>query len=282
MGSTHLSFQGALMKIRISHRVQHLFFLSLLLAAFGAQVAGSTGLPDSGQNLCDNGANVLVACSSTNTGDGASYPRQDGRFGRDPAAAGTPSKIGAGAVGFDYTKVANNGSDLPAGAALGAAATDWACTRDNITGLTWEVKTAANTDLRYSGHTYTWYSTTVATNGGGIGVTGANTCNATLPGSLCNTQAYATAVDAAALCGFNNGWRLPTLRELFTLGHYGTSIPTIDTAYFPNTLSSGFWSASSYAATPTLLWALSFNDGYTYPISKTVAGHVLLVHGGQF
>jgi hypothetical protein len=47
----------------------------------------------------------------------ATYPRQDGRFGREAkAAAGTLSKIGGGAAGFDYIKVAIGGSDLGAGA----------------------------------------------------------------------------------------------------------------------------------------------------------------------
>ena len=87
--------------------------------------------------------------------------------------------IGGGAAGFDYTKIANNGTTLGAGAILGTAATDWACTKDNITGLTWEVKTGYNTDLRYSGHRYSWFSSDGATNGGVAGSMGANTCNAT-------------------------------------------------------------------------------------------------------
>src|SRR5450759_5294900 len=96
--------------------------------ALGLTAAHAASPPDTGQDLCDNGSNVLVACTSANTGDGATYPRQDGRFGRDAkATAGTLTKMGGGAAGFDYTKVANNGSDLPASAALGSAATDWAC-----------------------------------------------------------------------------------------------------------------------------------------------------------
>ncbi len=87
-------------------------------------------LPDTGQDLCDNGSNVLVACAAANTGDAAVYPRQDGRFGRDAAAtAGALIKVGGGAAGFDYTKIANDGTTLAAGAALGPAATDWACTQ---------------------------------------------------------------------------------------------------------------------------------------------------------
>jgi hypothetical protein len=41
-----------------------------------------------------------------------------------------------------YTKIANNGANLPDSALLGTGPTDWACTRDNRSGLLWEVKTA--------------------------------------------------------------------------------------------------------------------------------------------
>ena len=57
------------------------------------------------------------------------------------AGTGALPKTGAGAAGFDYTKIANDGSELPADAPLGSAAGEWACTRDNATGLVWEVKT---------------------------------------------------------------------------------------------------------------------------------------------
>ena len=36
--------------------------------------------------------------------------------------------------------MANNGTDLPESALLGSGPTDWACTRDNTSGLLWEVK----------------------------------------------------------------------------------------------------------------------------------------------
>jgi len=93
-------------------------FPALILApvlALGPTAASAASLPDTGQDLCDDGANVLVACTSANTGDAATYPRQDGRFGRDAKAkAGTLSKDGGGAAGFDYSKIANDGSDLGA------------------------------------------------------------------------------------------------------------------------------------------------------------------------
>lgn len=43
-----------------------------------------------------------------------------------------------------YTKIANDGSALAATVALGTAPKSWACTRDETTGLVWEVKTPEN------------------------------------------------------------------------------------------------------------------------------------------
>jgi hypothetical protein len=60
-----------------------------------------------------------------------------------PQRRGNLPRPARGAKGFDYSKIANDGSVLIAGAALGTAPVDWACTKDNITGLTWEVKPPA-------------------------------------------------------------------------------------------------------------------------------------------
>ena len=87
---------------------------------------------------------------------------------------------------------------------------------------------------------------------------GSNTCNATLPGNL-DTEAYVTAVNAAALCTYTD-WRMPTQRELLTLAHdAGRVNPSIDPTYFPNTPASNFWAGSSYPALPSFAWHIDFN-----------------------
>ena len=244
-------------------------------------------LPDSGQTLCDNGSNVLVACTPANTGDGAKYPRQDGRFGPDAkATTGTLNKIGGGAAGFDYSKIANNGTDLGAGVGLvlGPNPGDWACTRDNNTGLTWEVKVNVTAHLRHMNWTYTWYNSDATTNGGlagtadtGAGV-GSDNCS---DSARCDTEKFTADVNAAQLCG-NTGWRLPTQRELLTLVHAGAQNPSIDPTHFPNTIASGFWSGSSYVLTPTNAWFVGFNSGDSVTYNKTNNISVRLVRGGQF
>jgi hypothetical protein len=258
--------------------------LLALLLAVGA-TAHAAGLPDTGQDTCyDNSAADGVAASdpASIARDLGTHPRQDCRYGRDAAAAaGQLTKIGAGAKGFDYTKIANNGTVLAADAALGSAASDWACTKDNITGLTWEVKTD-DTGLRDKDWTYTWHNTTATENGGNAGSTGANTCNATLPSSLCNTQAFVTAVNTAALCTYAD-WRLPTQRELLTLVYADGSNPSIDPTYFLNTNASDFWSGSSYVTDPANAWLVFFGDGNTSgAYSKSFDNDARLVRGGQF
>ncbi len=263
-------------------RFPRTLLLALLLAAAPVH---AVGLNDTGIDTCynDTAADGVAASDPASIArDAGSHPRQDCRYGRDAAAAaGVLPKTGAGAKGFDFTKIANNGSTLAAGAALGSNPGDWACTRDNVTGLTWEVKVNDNTQLRHQGHIYTWYNTDGTTNGGNAGSTGSNTCNATLPSSLCNTQAFVTAVNAAALCTYTD-WRLPTRHELLTLVHAGTSNPSIDPTYFSNTNASLFWSASSYVPLPAVAWVVNFNFGDTDGGLKTVSYYARLVRGGQF
>lgn len=224
--------------------------LACVLAAFAATVlcgVHAASLNDTGQTQCYDGNGATISCTVAPAAD-------DGRYGRDVAAtAGALTKIGGGVAGFDFTKIANNGSVLPAGAALGTGATDWACTRDNVTGLIWEVKTTGPTQLRYSAHSYTWYNTNGAENGGNAGSTGVpgtnvGTCNGTLPSNLCNTQAFVAAVNTTALCGYTD-WRLPTPPELRTIVSYGAGI-SLDTTYFPNPHRSAYWSASTYVENP--------------------------------
>ena len=120
--------------------VHALFAAALVLSAVPvAHAAGPTGLlNDTGQTLCDDGANNMVACTTANTGNAAAYPRQDGRFGRDAkAGAGSLTKTGGGAAGFDFTALDASGATIAPGA--------HACVKDNITNLIWSTETLSNT-----------------------------------------------------------------------------------------------------------------------------------------
>jgi len=252
----------------------------LLAVATIAQASAIVPLNDTGQTLCYNSAGAVIGCASSGL--------DDGRYGRDAAAsAGQLTKTGAGAAGFDFSKIANNGSVLLASATLGVNPTDWACTRDNVTGLIWEVKTSSG--LRSSAHTYSWYSIDATTNGGNPGSLGANSCDSTLSSyaDQCNTANYVAAVNAIApaLCGYSD-WRLPSLRELQSLVDFSVpatgTVPTLDANYFPNTQPHYFWSASSFASGPGSAWFLLFDVGSTPgAYGKTSGLFVRLVRGGQ-
>ncbi len=208
--------------------------------------------------------------------DGGTYPRQDARYGRDAqAAAGTLSKTGGGGKGFDFTKIANNGSVLSASATLGSGSTDWACTRDNVTGLIWEVKTTSG--LRSQSHTYTWYNSNSAINGGAVGTASGGYCATS---GRCDTEKFVQDVNAAGLCGASD-WRMPTVKELEGIVDFGRVNPAIDPDYFPNTPGSYFWSGSPYADGSYDAWYVYFGYGGAYGNYRGNGYAVRLVRGGQ-
>jgi hypothetical protein len=246
----------------------------------GGLDAAGTGGPGSGSttgSLNDTGIVGFGNDSQNNLAtEPATHPGQDARFGRDAAAgAGQLTKVGGGGKGFDYSKIANDGSVLPESAALGTAPTDWACTRDNVTGLIWEVKTASG--LRSQSHTYTWYDSNPATNGGAVGTASGGACFAA---GRCDTEKFVADVNTVWLCGHND-WRMPKVKELEGLADFGRVNPSIDPTYFPNTPSSYFWSGSPYANFSNFAWFVYFGYGYAYSYYRSNYYGVRLVRGGQ-
>jgi hypothetical protein len=188
-----------------------------------------------------------------------------------------------------YTKISNSGAVLPDTATLGSGANDWACTKDNKTGLTWEVKTDDG-GLRDKDWYYSWYKPS-GDNGGFAGYTditkGAPNCSTK---DNCNTYAFTNAVNAKGLCG-KNDWRMPTVDELKTLvycsdGKYDTdgsctnynsiSTPTINSTYFPNT-DNWYWSSSPYADYSSYAWLVDFSYGSSSNYNKGYGSFVRLV-----
>ena len=232
---------------------------------------------DTGAALCFDAADVGGPCTQANSGDNSPGPRQDARYGRDPHAAAGLVKIGGGAAGFDFTKIANNGTVLPANSVLGSSPSDWACTRDNVTGLLWEVKTA--TGLRAATSVYTWYSTDATRNGGDVGFLASNNCTA----SPCNTQEYVAAVNAMALCGAND-WRLPSVSETLDIQYFVMGVPLqIDTTYFPDTQLSGYWTMSTMPGSPSTVLVAPFFFGGGLGSAQKFATElpVMLVRGAS-
>lgn len=73
-----------------------------------------------------------------------------------------------------------------------------------------------------------------------------------------------------------NGWRLPTIKELFTLIDFDKYNPASE---FPVISVVGYWSSASYMADTLYAWAVDFYDGRVYSNIKTSFYRILLVHG---
>ncbi|MFA7607548.1 MAG: DUF1566 domain-containing protein [Rhodocyclaceae bacterium] len=257
------------------------FATSLLLALSVAHAQTSPTHP-----LNDTGITWSGHATSGNaTSCDATHPAgQDCQYGRDAAAAAStlPAKTGGSALnngianGFDYTKISNSGTVLPASAVLGSGPDDWACTRDNVTGLVWEVKVNDVAHLRHMGHTYTWYNTNSPD--GNSGTADGGSC---ATAGRCDTEKYVQDVNAANLCGATD-WRMPTVKELVGIADLGRSNPAIDPDYFPNTPSSIVWSGSPSAGYSGYAWGVYFGSGYADNGSlRSNGNHVRLVRGGQ-
>lgn len=152
---------------------------------------------------------------------------QDADSGRD---ALTP-RDGDGRAGFSYARVCHSGElagtgTCPALPALGDGPDQWGCTRDKVTGLVWELKTADGgpRDLsRMFSH---------------LG-----------DGSPDDSSRYVQTVNAMGLCGASD-WRLPTPGELQGLVDFGDQVPrrATDDAWFPQTyhgIESNYWAGQS-------------------------------------
>ncbi|MDO9265179.1 MAG: DUF1566 domain-containing protein, partial [Desulfosalsimonadaceae bacterium] len=183
-------------------------------------------IPDTGQNLCyDNTA--IISCP----GLGETFYGQDTHYQPQHPRS--------------YTKLGVNGVELPDT----ATQPQWLMTRDNVTGLIWEIKTADN-----MGDAYTW-------------------ANA--------TSVFLAGLNAAGGFGGFSDWRLPTVKELTSLVDSGFSNPSIDEDWFPQTLSSGFWTSSDFILIPTRAWVVGFSSGFAAGAGKDGGWHVRAVRGGK-
>ncbi len=251
----------------------------------------SHGLNDTGIDFCEDNDGTAQGCPVTG------YPGQDGEEGRDALArdGDLPDKVGDGVAGFDYSRICGNGDIDGEGCNLGTDPAlhvgdgddEWACTRDNVTGLTWEVKVDDEDHLRHMGHTYSWYNPDDSTNGGSAGYENGSDIivGAECEGDKCNTQEYVEAVNDLELCGHDD-WRLPTLVDLHSLANLGERIPAIDENYFPNTEDElhedGVWSVSPIAYDSLGAWQLGFRTGGAVTGNKGLGDdRVRLVRGEQ-
>ncbi len=235
-----------------------------------------TGITWSGNYKSGNN----TACVASSAPDGTNVVEaQDCSHGRDV----THNDDSDGHAGFSYTKLDSNGVPLPDQNAV-YATTPWTCVQDNVTGLTWEVKTD-DSGLHDKDETFTWYNTDSAVNGGANGKENASgsTCSGYTSGdatTYCNTESYVNRVNAAGWCG-SSDWRMPTVKELESLVYYGIFDPAIDNSYFPNAVISYVWSGSPHAFNSDFAWNVYFSRGSSFSYFRNDFSAVRLVRGGQ-
>ena len=235
-----------------------------------------------------SGNSTGTSCSPT--GFATDTTKQDCHQGRDAEAVdGKLTKVGGGNAGFDFTKLGSTGTILAiqgeswSSTGTEAAGTQWSCVKDNHTGLIWEVKT--DNGLHGKDDRYNWYNTDSASNGGAVGDADddGNVCEGYQSGdsaTYCNTQAFVARVNQATLCGASD-WRMPTRQEFLSITHFGRFKPSIDSHYFPNTVSDWFWSSVPYANSSVNAWAVSFGYGYDRNAGHVSDYRVRLVRASQ-
>ncbi len=122
--------------------------LVILLAVLSlTTMTWAAPLPDTGQTKCYDDVGTEITCPSL----GQPFYGQDAQYGPNLQS---------------YTKLDASGDDLP------DEATEWDMVRENVTGLTWEVKHSADSIQDYNNphdadNRYTWYDGSTGTPGAG-------------------------------------------------------------------------------------------------------------------
>ena len=145
-------------------------------------------LDDTGLTTClDTSTWLQTACAGTG---------QDGEFGRDVKHPDNAN----GPAGYSFVKVCNNGQQAGQRGCLksavqGSGPHDWGCTKDLVTGLTWELRTQDGS-IRDARRSFSNFGIDDPADVGGL----------------------VAAMNAQALCGAAD-WRLPSVTELFSLAN---------------------------------------------------------------
>lgn len=212
-------------------------------------------LNDTGITVSGGGTSGINAtCTPAIQNEG--HVPQDCDQGRDAVVDISASKVGFGAAAFDFTKLGSEGSPLNE-QDVGWSATGneiegsrWACIRDNVTGLVWEVKTTEG--VSSVDNKFTWQ----------------------------NRDQHVDTVNADALCGITS-WRVPSLTELLTIAYNGRSNPAADLQRFPNAKSQSYWTSDGVSGVPDNAWTVNFFSGIGNSKTKASTFQVRLVAGNH-
>ena len=155
---------------------------------------------------------------------------------------------GKATFGRDADPLTNSNADGPLGFAFTNRQHTQDCTKDLVSGLTWQ------SPLQTSAMTYATLSATV------------------------------TSVNAQAPCGYSD-WRLPKANELLSLMNASIqsgSAPNADRTGSADAMTGRYWTGESVAAPSLNAWYLDANNGGTISLAaKTDSNAVRLVRGSD-
>lgn len=222
-------------------------------------------LHDTGIINCFNNTNE-IGC------DDSDFPKQDADTGRDEISV-LLDKSGSGPRTFDFTKLDQNGDDLP------NSSTVFSCVQDNFSGLIWEVKQPRSIpefqNLRGVDNLYSMDSSAEAL----------ASCTSE---SNCGQAEFIDNVNAAGYCGGSN-WRLPTYLELLNIVDYNdvdkaNLLVTEFFRYSPNSNNGNteeqfYWvsDTSAIGGGGTSNWVLDLSTGDDSTILMNKVAYVILV-----
>jgi len=145
---------------------------------------------------------------------------------------------------------------------------------DTKTGLMWEKK-SDDGSIHDKDNTYTW-STGAPWNNTGTAFT-----------------TFLATLNAGGGFAGHTDWRLPNSFELYSIVNLQNVLPAVDSAFNNScaaactvttcscTVSSYYWSSSTYALSTTIAWTVDFLDGAVTATYKTNGYYVRAVRGGS-
>jgi hypothetical protein len=236
--------------------------LLIASATLATNAIASPRLNDTGIDFCIDAQGTFIDCHHTG---------QDAVSGRDV----THPRDADGRLGFHFTRLCNSGEragegSCPATPTPGDAPDEWGCTRDEVTGLLWETKTASG--LRAGSLTYTYFSPEYDPDG--------------QYGSPTDLTGYVKSFNEAGLCG-SHDWRLPAPTELMGIADMSANtFPAVDQRFFPNTLPNLYWGAGQALGLhfgKELAWTSHFASGLGGIGAQFRTDHrgVRMVRGGE-
>ena len=188
---------------------------------------------------------------------------QDCHQGRDV----THNDDSDGHAGFSFTRLNADGSIYTGDGNY--TTNPWSCVQDNVTGFIWEVKTDDNSE-HDKNNRYRWG-----------GITAIDRDSPNREGEYYDDwNDIVNAANSEELCGFTD-WHVPSMRELMSIVDYAYGSPSIDTNYFPNTVSISYWSALPYSLDSNNAVVRSFGGGGHFHTSRTNNKPVRLVRSGN-